>query len=242
MTAVLEAKTSVRKKKRGALRRLLRAGVVMLLAGAAAIAVLYRTVPSGNAGAGPVDVLLVLGTPAGLHGEINPMQRWRVDEAVLEFRAGAAPRILFAGGAAANRYVESDVMSRLAEEQGIPPAAILRERRSHTTVQNIAFSAELLRQHGWRRVEVISSAQHLPRAAVLLEKTGLRWRVHAAPTPGWNRLQTGTALVEEAVGTAVLRCFGTRAEPVLHALAVAQHTVFWGVRWVVYRTEALLHR
>src|SRR5579875_2420040 len=88
--------------KPSASRRVLVFGFTVLLLGAAAVALLYRTVPKGDAGDGPVDALVVLGTPAGLHGEINPMQVWRVDEAVREFRAGRAPRILFAGGAAGN--------------------------------------------------------------------------------------------------------------------------------------------
>lgn len=219
-------------------------GSGLLLAGALAVLVLYVTVPRGDAGEGPVDALLVLGTPAGLHGEINPMQLWRVREAVREFRAGRAPRILFAGGAAANRYVEADVMARLAEEQGVPESAILRERQSHTTLENIADSAQILRAHGWNSVEVISSRQHLPRAAVLLRGTGLKWRVHAAPTPGWPEDQVLVAWVEEAIGTATLRVFGTHAEPVLHFLAVMQQRLGWAERWVVYRMEgwAARHR
>jgi len=228
--------------KPSASRRVLVFGFTVLLLGAAAVALLYRTVPKGDAGDGPVDALVVLGTPAGLHGEINPMQVWRVDEAVREFRAGRAPRILFAGGAAANRYVESDVMAGLAEQRGIPAGAILRERRSHTTLENIFNSAAIVRAHGWGSVEVISSRQHLPRASVLLAKTGLRWRVHAAPTPGWPRSQVVTSWVEEAFGTAVLRTFGRRAEPVLHALAVAQHELAWGLRTAEYKAEAWMGR
>jgi uncharacterized SAM-binding protein YcdF (DUF218 family) len=226
--------------KPGVRRRVLLGGLSVLLLGSAMVAVLYLTVPKGNEGTGPVDALLVLGTPAGLHGEINPMQVWRVDEAVREYRRGVAPRILFAGGAAANKYVEADVMAGLAEQQGVPASAILRERRSHTTLENIFNSAEILRAHGWNSVEVVSSRQHLPRAAVLLEKTGLQWRVHAAPTPGWPRGQVASAWVEEAVGTAALRVFGRRSEPVLHALALLQHRIAWCVRWVVYRVEGRL--
>src|SRR5579875_3083854 len=129
-----------------------------------------------------------------------------------------------------------------AERRGIPAGAILRERRSHTTLENIFNSAEILRAHGWNSVEVVSSRQHLPRAAVLLEKTGLQWRVHAAPTPGWPRGQVVTAWVEEAIGTAALRVFGRRSEPVLHALALLQHRALWCVRWVIYGVEGWMSR
>ena len=238
MTPVLERVEARRAALRG--RATLLAGAGCLLIAAAVVFGLYVTVPKGNEGSGPVDALLVLGTPTGFRGEINPMQIWRVDEAVREFRAGRAPRIVFAGGAAANRFVESDVMAQLAIDRGVPAEAIFRERRSHTTVENIFNSAALLQSHGWHSVEVISSRQHLPRAAVLLERTGLQWRVHAAPTPGWPETQVAVAWVEEAVGTAVLRVFGTRAEPVLHLLAVVQQRVAWAFRTVLYKIEGWL--
>ena len=238
MMAVME--TVERKRAVPRRRGLVPVGVGCLLVTAAVVFGLYVTVPKGNEGSGPVDALLVLGTPTGFQGEINPMQIWRVDEAVREFRAGRAPRMVFAGGAAANRFVESDVMAKLAMDRGIPAEAILCERQSHTTVENIFNSAALLRAHGWTSVEVISSRQHLPRAAVLLEHTGLQWRVHAAPTPGWPQGQVAASWVEEAIGTAALRVFGTRAEPVLHLLAVVQHTVAWCFRTAVYKVEGWL--
>ncbi len=215
-------------------------GAAFLLLSAVVVTVLYLTVPTGNEGSGPVDALLVLGTPAELDGSLTSVQRWRVDEAVREFGAGRAPRIVFSGGPTANRFVESAVMAAYARRLGVPTGAILEEGHSRTTVQNVANSAALVRAHGWRSVEVVSTPEHLPRAAVLLEQTGLLWRVHAAPTPGRGWLETAGAYAEEAVGTAALRVFGTRAEPVLHAFAVAQHAVAWGVRWMVYWVEARL--
>ncbi len=214
----------------------------LLCMGAVVVTGLYLTVPRGNEGTGPVDALVVLGTPASLHGHLTQMQGWRVDEGVREYRAGKAPRIVFSGGSAANRFTEADVMAAYAETQGVPAAALFEERESKTTVQNVANTSRLLKAHGWHSIEVISTAEHLPRAAVLLEKTGLSWRVHAAPTPGRTRLEEVGAYAEEALGTAVLRVFGMRAEPVLHAVAVTQHRITWCVRWVVYRAEGLLGR
>ncbi len=237
MTAVTE-RVDTRKETSGP--RVLLGGFVFFILAAVVVTVLYRTVPQGNAGDSPVDALVVLGTPAGLHGEVTPMQIWRVDEAVQEFRLGRAPRIVFAGGPTANRFVEAEVMATYARTLGVPDRAIFEERQSHTTLQNIANTTGLLRAHHWNSVEVISSRQHLARASVLLNKTGLSWRVHAAPTPGWNRTQIDIAYVEEAFGTAMMRVFGRHAEAVLHALASTQHGVAWCLRWVTYKFEALL--
>ncbi len=195
----------------------------------------FRTMPGGNLPPdAPADVLLVLGSPAEIDGSVTDAQRWRVEEAVREFRAGRAPYILFTGGPAANRFVEAQVMAGYAQRMGVPPDRLLEEGRAKTTVENVADSERIIEVHGWQRVEVISSPEHLHRAAYLMERTPFLWRVHAAPTPGRSRVQTAGAYAEEAVGTTAFRLFGTRAEPVIHALAGAQHAVFFAVRWVFY--------
>ncbi len=202
----------------------------------------YRDVPKGNNNDPQVDALLVLGSPAELDGSVTPMQCWRVNEAVLEFKAHRAQHIILSGGAAANAFVEAHTMALYAQAHGIPAEALLEEGQSRTTLENIRNSQSILDAHGWRRVEVISSAEHLPRAALLLEHTHLLWHTHAAPTPGRSRMQAVGALGEEAVGTAAMRLFGPRIEPVLHAIALVQHAVGFSVRWVLYRVSGLAQR
>ncbi len=214
----------------------------LLLLGATSIELLYVTVPRGNEGTGPVDALVVLGTPADLHGELTQMEQWRTDEAIREFRAGKAPRIIFTGGPTSRQYVEADVMAAYARTQGVPAKDIFEECRAMTTIQNVANTEALLKRHGWHSVEVVSTSEHLRRAAVLLEKTDLAWRLHVAPTPGRGRLGYAVGYAEEAFGTAVLRVFGTRAEPVLHLLARVQHRLAWCFRWVTYWIEGRLGR
>ena len=210
---------------------------------AAAVTWAYRTVPEGTLPPGtPVDVLLVLGSPAEIDGSVTDAQRWRVDEAVREFRAARAPYILFTGGPAANRFVEARVMAAYAETQGVPRDRLLEEGRAKTTVENVADSQSIIRARGWQRVEVISSPEHLHRAAYLMQRTPLLWRVHAAPTPGRSRIQTAGAYAEEALGTTAFRLFGPRAEPVVHALASAQHAAFFAIRWCFYTIEHTFSR
>jgi uncharacterized SAM-binding protein YcdF (DUF218 family) len=228
----------VSRRPRPSLRLWLFWGVALCVLGVSLLVLfLYLTVPRGTAGPGPVEALLVLGTPADLHGNLTEMQRWRVDEGVREYRRHVAPRLIFSGGPTSHGFTEADVMAAYAERLGVPAADILRERHAFTTVQNIAYSAALLRAHGWRSAEVISTREHLPRAAVLLEKSGLRWRTHITPTPDRGWADTAVAFAEEAVGTAVLRIFGLRAEPVLHQLARGQHGLAYAVRFVLFRLQ-----
>ncbi len=149
--------------------------------------------PRGDAGAGLVDVLVVLGTPTNQDGDPSAAMLDRVNEAVAEYERGVSSRILFTGGAAHNRFVEADAMARAAEADGVPQAAIYRERAAQNTMQNLSYSLAVAQANGWRSMEVISSPAHLPRVRSMLaalEANGVRWRVHAAPevdTPAYYR-------------------------------------------------------
>ena len=214
--------------------------VAGLLAGL--IARVYRTVPRSNYAGPDADVILVLGSPTEMDGALTSAQRWRVDEAVREYRAGRARCMLMSGGPTMHGHVEADAMARYAEDRGVPATAVLEDRAAMTTIENIRNGEHIMEMHGWRRAEVISSADHLPRAALLLERTPLLWRTHAAPTPGRSRLQLAGAYAEEAVGTVIIRCGGVWIWPLMHGLAVAQGAVFFGFRWVFYRLQDLLKR
>jgi vancomycin permeability regulator SanA len=73
-------------------------------------------------------------------------------------------------------------MANAAAAQGIPPSAIFVETKATDTIQNACYSARLMREHGWRSAEIVSSAYHLPRASLIFGRTGLEWRMRAAPS------------------------------------------------------------
>ena len=72
-------------------------------------------------------------------------------------------------------------MANSAAAQGIPPSAIFVETTATDTIQNACYSARIMKSHGWSSAEVVSSAYHLPRAAMIFSHTPLDWRMHAAP-------------------------------------------------------------
>ncbi len=104
----------------------------------------------------------------------------RVSEAVREYERGVAPRMIMTGGAVHNRFVEAQVMARVAEAQGIPADVIVEDRAAQNTIENACDSLRIMRSRGWQSAEVISSSSHLPRAAMILSRLPLKWRVHAA--------------------------------------------------------------
>jgi uncharacterized SAM-binding protein YcdF (DUF218 family) len=145
-------------------------------------AVLARAfAPRSNTRLERFDAIIVLGYPSDADGNPTPEQLARVTEAVHEYERGAAPRLILTGGAAHNHFVEADVMARTAEADGIPPSAIYKEPEARDTIQNACFAVRIMRQHGWRSAEVISSAYHLPRAGYIFSRMPIAWRTHAAP-------------------------------------------------------------
>ena len=128
------------------------------------------------------DAIIVLGTPADSDGNPTPEQLARVTEGVREYERDVAPRLIFTGGAAHNRFVEAQVMARAAEAQGIPASAIFVEPEAKDTIQNACYAVRIMKAHGWRSAEVVSSASHLPRAGMIFSHLPLEWRTHAAPS------------------------------------------------------------
>lgn len=201
----------------------------------------FRTVNPGSLGAGPVNALIVFGSPAEMSGDPSPMQTWRVSEAAREFRRGMAPHVIFTGGPTANSFVEADVMAKEAERLGVPANAILTERSSRTTIENLTNVSRIMRDHGWSSAEFISSPDHLPRIAVLARSTPFQWRLHDAPTPGRSRISTALSFAEEGAAILLLRTFGSAAEPVIHVVAICVHWVTFLPRWVAWKLRQHTH-
>jgi uncharacterized SAM-binding protein YcdF (DUF218 family) len=160
---------------------------LLLTAGAAMVALLAwaavarALAPAGNTARSRFDAIIVLGTPADSEGNPTPELLARVTEGVREYERGVAPRLIFTGGPAHNRYVEAAVMARAAEALGVPKSAIFLEPQARDTIQNACFAERIAVGHGWNSAEVISSASHLPRAGIIFSHRGLQWRAHAAP-------------------------------------------------------------
>jgi uncharacterized SAM-binding protein YcdF (DUF218 family) len=154
-------------------------GAVLAVVAWAALA--RQLAPASNTSLTRFDAIIVLGNPADSDGNPTPRQLARVTEAVHEYERGVAPRLILTGGAVANRFVEAQVMARTAHAQGIPDSAILVEPQARNTIENACYSVRIMKAHGWRSAEVVSSPSHLPRAAMIFGRLPIEWSEHAAP-------------------------------------------------------------
>ncbi len=174
----------------------------MVLALLAWGAIARQLAPTSNTSLTRFDAIIVLGTPADSDGNPTPTQLARVTEGVHEYERGVAPRLIVTGGAAANHFVEAQVMAKTAHAQGIPESAIFIEPEAKNTIQNACYAVRIMKAHGWRSAEVVSSASHLPRAGIIFSRLPLEWRTHAAPplTPE-PAAHAGSATVIETLKT-----------------------------------------
>lgn len=139
------------------------------------------TAPAGNTASNHFDAIIVLGSPADAEGNPRPLQLARVSEGVREYERGVAPRLILTGGAVKNEYVEARVMARVAESQGVPADSLVLEPEARDTIQNACYAARLMREHGWRSAEIVTSPDQLPRAELIFSRLPIEWRMHAAP-------------------------------------------------------------
>ena len=137
--------------------------------------------PQANTRLTRFDAIIVLGYKADSDGNPTPRELARITEGVHEYMRGVAPRLILTGGAASNRFVEAQVMARVAEAQGIPASAIFVEPKAQDTIENACFATRIMEAHGWKSAEVVSSSYHLPRAAMIFNQLPIEWRTHAAP-------------------------------------------------------------
>jgi uncharacterized SAM-binding protein YcdF (DUF218 family) len=196
-------------------KRILLAIVIAAALAFGAAVVTYETIPRGNTQQSRFDAIVVLGYPANADGSPSLIQRERVLEAVREYRASVAPRLIMTGGAAHNSQVEAAVMARFAEAQGVPANAVLEEPRAHDTIQNAFYSVRIMQAHGWHSAEVVSSPSHLARASLIFARFPIRYRTRASK-PGGFWYECAVHL-HEMRATDRLRLFGFKPTPYLPA-------------------------
>lgn len=133
--------------------------------------------------------LVVLGAAVWDRERPSPTLRRRTAHAAELYRSGRADLIIGSGGLGRFPPTEAEMIGRLLAEAGVPQTVFLREDSSHTTLENILFSARLLRARGIDRVVVVSDKYHLPRAVMCFRALGF-----AATGSGPDRADSGTPL------------------------------------------------
>ena len=118
-------------------------------------------------------VIVVLGARVLEGGRPSAALQARVERAVELYRAGAAPLLLFTGGARAHHPSEASVARALAVTLGVPEEACLVEEQSSSTYENAVHSARLLRARAIAEALIVSDRYHLYRARQCFRSQGI---------------------------------------------------------------------
>ena len=152
------------------------------------------------------DAVVVLGAKVAASGLAGAAIRRRVAHAVRVLEKRRIDTLLLSGGNAGPGPSEAEVMRRLVLEHGSPVKTIVTEDRSRNTFENAVYSGRVVKDHGWRRIVIVTDAWHMRRALYVFRRLGMDASGDSAPRPpdisrlAWARAHAGdhAALIRSA--------------------------------------------
>ena len=163
------------------------------------------------------DFIIILGCHFRKDGSLPPLLRGRADRAVAfwkdqKAKTGAEAWIIPSGGQGEDETMpEAEAISRYLVSQGIPDRLILKEDRSRSTEENMAFSKEIIQAVRPEGSVIFSTTNyHVFRSGILAAQAGLRAEGIGSKTKWWfwpnaflrrpsgPKMETGTAVPRSA--------------------------------------------
>jgi uncharacterized SAM-binding protein YcdF (DUF218 family) len=115
------------------------------------------------------DAIVVFAGGVGESGKAGGGAQERIKQAVDLYRAGYGPYLILSSGYVYS-FHEAEVMRALAVDQGVPASAIVLEEHAANTYQNVRFVDDILKDHHWNRILLVSSPYHMKRALLVWRK------------------------------------------------------------------------
>jgi uncharacterized SAM-binding protein YcdF (DUF218 family) len=139
----------------------------------------YPAVPIAEAG--KADAIVVLGgifgppvKPGFLVNLGDGVER--LEGGIVLHQKGAAPWLVFTGGRIpwqGRTKVEGEDSRDVAMARGIPENKILITREVGNTADEAKAVAAMMQERGWKRIILVTTGWHMPRAAWLFRRTGV---------------------------------------------------------------------
>ncbi len=153
--------------------------------------VLYAFIYARITGLRRADFVVILGS--GLNGDrVPPLLAGRLERGLRAYQTLARrrknnPFVIVSGGMGSDeRISEAEAMARYLIERGLPEDHVVREDRSRTTEENLAFSRQIMERSrpGYRCI-IVTSNYHVFRAAIIARRVGVNGQVTGARTAGY---------------------------------------------------------
>lgn len=135
------------------------------------------------------DVIVILGGGTDSADYPRPMVELsaagdRVLYGALLYKQGKAPRLLLSGGnielLGETTSTPAEQMAEVLKLTGVPQSSMILEKQSLNTYENAFYCARIIREQGYQKVILVTSAMHMPRSVALFKKQGIE--VIPAPT------------------------------------------------------------
>lgn len=116
-----------------------------------------------------LDYMIVLG--AGIDGEkVGKTLKSRLDEAIKYYELNKNVDIIVSGGQGKDEIIsEAEAMYRYLIEKGVNPNQIIKEDKATTTLENIIFSKEILKNRNDedKKILIVTNEFHLYRSMLI---------------------------------------------------------------------------
>lgn len=122
-----------------------------------------------------LDYVIVLGSQLS-SDEPGPVLKLRLDKASEYARENPDTYLILSGGKEKKKSeTEAQAMKRYLLDRGVPEGQLMLEERSSSTLENLAFSKELMGERSQTaRIGVLTSNFHLYRAQMIAKKLGMQ--------------------------------------------------------------------
>ncbi len=139
------------------------------------------------------DAIIILGSQVLPDGTPNIQLKWRLDKALEMLKNRSVPVVVCGAKGADEPLPEAEAMRNYLMKAGIDGKLILTDPDSFNTRENLQNAARLLEGlegYDVRKVLIVTSDYHLPRALALAEDEG--FIASGVPSPtlgGWNTVR-----------------------------------------------------
>ena len=139
---------------------------------------------------GRYDCAIVLG--AQVNGsEPSPVFRARIDHGIALYQAEIVRHLIFTGGVGDRAQIAESVAARnIALSRGIPDLAMSIESVSHTTLENLTESKQIMHDRGLTTAIIVSDPLHLRRSIDMAQGIGLVATPSATPFTRYVSIST----------------------------------------------------
>lgn len=157
----------------------------------------------------PADAIVVLGA-AQYDGDPSAIFEARLQHALELYQAGVAPYIVTVGGnQQGDAHTEAESGKDWLVAQGVPADAVIAVGEGNDTLVSLRAGAEVLKQHGWDSIVLVTDPWHAYRASRMATDLGLSVQVSSVDTgPASGSSVVPRYLLRETLGTIFYRLFG----------------------------------